>query len=218
MTKQMPTVEEFFDDLAQSAAYNRYLAYWYSMKPEDHRTFFLRFVFAFASVNTPWERNVMMFNALRHLDWQNNPALLYMRLVESGAGMYRGRAKNMWSFCTDYWRDPDWYAKQPGEAWVEYRRRLVEAIPGLGRTKVSFTLEMSYPATEVVCLDRHMVRLYKKNHECSQKEYERFEAHWVRTAKHAGVLPGIARMLYWDQNQGYKDSRYWSEVLEASYV
>ena len=93
---------------------------------------------------------------------------------------------------------------------------------GIGLAKTSFALELCYPEKcQAVCLDVHMLRLlgmneqgYKKDNSKDVAEYEQGERKWHYRAEKMKAPNYIARCIYWDVKQGYKNSRYWSSCLE----
>ena len=55
---------------------------------------------------------------------------------------------------------------------------------------------------------------YKKESKKDIKDYSKGEEVWINHSSKLKSSPYITRCLYWDINQGQKDSRYWSECLE----
>jgi hypothetical protein len=114
------------------------------------------------------------------------------------------------------------FKKSGNESWVDMRNRLALFLKGIGLAKTSFALELCYPnQAEIVCLDVHMLRLLDMNTNGYRKESKRdIEAYidgekvWMDCSLKIKSSPYITRCLYWDINQGQKDSRYWSECLE----
>jgi thermostable 8-oxoguanine DNA glycosylase len=200
---------------------DKYSEYFRDISPKTHDEFFRRFLFAISSVNTPWERNVRMYQLLAPLDWLGDRDEVERRIRESRAGMHTQRSASITQLGDDFFANPEKYYKQE-ETWEEYRQRLVDLIPGLGYTKVSFTIEMCWAGTsQVVCLDRHFLKMYKAaRHKTgftiTPNQYRGYEKHWVKNCCKRNLPPAATRLLLWDNLQGEKDSRYWSYVLEES--
>jgi thermostable 8-oxoguanine DNA glycosylase len=208
-------VEEFFDGIrCEDVA--RYTDYWSSVAPSTEEDHFLRWVFAFMSVHTSWKSNVNGYNALKNWrEWQNDQVALLNKLKHSGVGLHNNRAKFVSKFSEKFWANTSHYTTAP-TAWRSHRDSLVKNTLGLGRAKVSFSLEMAHPlSAEVVCMDTHMFQAYSLDQVSDEKHYEHIEAHWINMCNAYDVPCYIARCLYWDRKQNKEDSRYWSYVLEA---
>jgi thermostable 8-oxoguanine DNA glycosylase len=188
---------------------------WLTAAPVSVEDFFRRWLFAYASIQTGWTRNVIIYNALKDLEWLGDDEQLKSTLVEHGAGMHNGRTKNISSFAADFWTDPTEFYGKPGETWGAYRQRLVERIPGMGMAKTSFVLEMTWPTSaEVICIDTHILQLYGcRPGRLSKAKYTELEKHWVDRCLAMGLAPAIARARYWDAKQGYENSHYWNYVF-----
>lgn len=195
----------------------RYTTYFRNITPQDHIAKFKRYIFAFASVHTSWLTNCKTYRALEDLKWLGSREELKRRLIASGAGMHNNRTEYMTEFSMLYWVNPGWFDKLPTESWRTYRNRIMEMIPGLGTAKAAFTLELNHPLeTDIVCTDVHFLRLYgQTNAGVTPKVSDRIEDHWAESCKLWNVPPTLARWVYWDRLMGYKDSRYWSIVLEG---
>jgi hypothetical protein len=55
---------------------------------------------------------------------------------------------------------------------------------------------------------------YRKESKRDIEAYNTGEKVWMDCSLKIKSSPYITRCLYWDINQGQKDSRYWSECLE----
>lgn len=208
-------VDRFFNSLdAETIA--RYSVYWGSVKPNNVSEIFQRWLFAFMSVHTSWRSNISGYLAIRNWwEWLNNNDELERRIVSSGAGLHKNRTKFISTFAKDFWANIEVFQKNDEETWVEFRNKLVERVLGLGMAKVSFSIEMVYPnEADVTCLDTHLFQVYGLDQTKDSKQYEAMERHWVEMCKMWNVSPYVARCIWWDKNQGYEDSRYWSFVLE----
>lgn len=208
-------VDRFFNSL-DTETIARYSGYWGSVKPNNVSEIFQRWLFAFMSVHTSWRSNISGYLAIRNWwEWLNNNDELERRIVSSGAGLHKNRTKFISTFAKDFWANIEVFQKNDEETWVEFRNKLVERVLGLGMAKVSFSIEMVYPnEADVTCLDTHLFQVYGLDQTKDSKQYEAMERHWVEMCKMWNVSPYVARCIWWDKNQGYEDSRYWSFVLE----
>jgi len=215
---QRKVIERFIDGITDIDIH-RYGEYLESIRPADFEGLFRRFIFAYCSIQTSWQMNVKLYEMLKSNEWRTDEAELMALLVSSRAGFHNNRTRYLADFAKKFWDDPYFFLKKWYESWTVYRDRIVKRMLGMGLAKVSFTLEMAYPSdAQVVCLDRHMLRVYKrkqdKHNSCGAALYREFERHWCKCCKARGVPPTIARWIYWDRIQGQKDSRYWAHVLE----
>lgn len=211
--------EAFFSTVTNETV-ARYVGYWNSIRPETMEDFFRRYLFAFTSVHTTWEGNIRGYNAIKDLGWVSDKENLRERLRNSGCGMHNARAEFIWNFKDEFFGNLNRFCTVKGD-WATYRNRLVKDIKGLGIAKVSFTLEMCFPAeAEITCIDTHGVQLYELPQNGFQNKkgvemYEEAERHWVENSFAVGAPPTIARAIYWDRKQNQPDSRYWTYVLES---
>lgn len=199
---------------------NRYSEYWTSIKPEDHKEYYKRWLFSFLSVHTTWQKNVSSYQELVDKPIPASKTELFNVIHNTKVGLTNMRTNGIWQFHNDFWQAPDSWYRQENESWVDFRNRVMNQVNGLALAKTSFVLEMAYPATcEVVCLDTHMLQLYKatkKGSALTDKSYRRMEKHWIKTCKQRNVPSAIARHIFWDKKQGKQDTRYWSFVFEQT--
>lgn len=190
--------------------------YWSALKPINDSERFQRFLFAFMSVHTSWRANILAYNLIKNWwEWLNQWDVLDSRIQQSGAGLNNNRVRFIKDFSTKYWSNPCFYNKAEGETWIQYRNRIEKTIVGLGMAKSSFSVEMLYPVeAEVTCLDTHIFQFYGLKQRRDFKLYHELEKHWIRMCFEFNIPAYVARCIYWDRKQGYKDSRYWSHVLE----
>ena len=209
------SVESFFDSIRPEETTFQF-NYWDGLKPINDTEKFQRWLFAFMSVHTSWERNIIGYNAIKNWwDWINRWEQLENKLIETRVGMQNNRLKYIKEFTIKFWSNPSYYEKGNGETWKTFRNRLVNDIKGLGMAKVSFALEMIYPTNaEIVCFDTHLFQAYGLDQRKHNKQYGVLESHWVENSEKKGLPPYIARCIYWDRKQEKEDSRYWSHVLE----
>ena len=210
---QYVRVEKFFDTLDRSRVVS-YTNYWNSIAPKGTQDSMLRWLFAFMSVHTSWKSNVNGYNAIKTMDWWHDQQILLNKLKHSGVGLHNNRTKFVWAFQEKFWNDVEKYSHAPAD-WRSHRDELVGEVLGLGRAKVSFSLEMMHPdKCEVVCMDTHMFQAYGLDQTKDEKHYNNIEAHWIAMCRAYDVPCYIARCLYWDAIQDKQDSRYWSYVFE----
>jgi len=208
-------VESFFESITKEEK-SFQSKYWSKLKPINDSETFQRYLFAFTSVHTTWERNVIGYNAIKDWwNWINRWDILGDRLKESRIGLHNNRLKFISKFTTNFWSNPSYYIRREGEVWSEFRNRIVNNITGLGMAKASFAVEMIYPdKAEVVCLDTHLFQAYGLNQTKHHRQYNVLENHWIDNSYKQNIPPYIARCIYWDRKQGKQDSRYWSHALE----
>jgi len=207
-------VDELFNSF-ETEEVERYKSYWESIKPKNDSEVFQRWLFAFMSVHTTWERNVIGYEAIKDwTKWFNNTPLLEELLVNSRIGLHNNRTRFVSEFSKRFWQDPEWF-KYQGGSWQTFRDRLVKSILGLGIAKVSFSLEMIYPnEAEATCMDTHLFQAYGLNQSKDARRYKEIEDYWLDMCRMWNVPSTIARAILWDRKQDQTDSRYWSYVLE----
>ena len=193
----------------------RYKDYWQDVAPKNDTEIFQRWLFAFMSVHTTWERNVIGYEAIKDwTKWFNNDEKLMEIVVEARVGLHNNRVRFISEFARKFWNDPEWFKYQDGD-WQVFRDRLVKNILGLGIAKVSFALEMIYPnQAEVTCMDTHLFQAYALNQSKDATRYREIENYWLDMCRVWQVPSYIARCILWDRKQDKTDSRYWSYVLE----
>src|SRR5688572_28071806 len=104
-----PGVRSAFEQYSNSDAY-RYVDYWGGLRADTPEQLFQRFLFAYLSVHTSWEGNVMGYEAIKNYEeWLNDDDELETRLRASGAGLYNNRTRFIGDFAYRYWRDPAYY-------------------------------------------------------------------------------------------------------------
>ena len=168
------------------------------------------------SVHTSWKSNIAGYLAIKDWwKWINKWDDLLRAIDDSRVGMQNNRVKYISEFSHKFWRDPSRYKKSSNESWVEYRDRLKKDTLGLGPAKTSFAIEMCYPnRAKISCLDTHMFQAYGLDQSKDLKRYNELEERWIDMCNMWNIPSYIARCIYWDQKQGYTDSRYWSHVFE----
>jgi CRISPR/Cas system CSM-associated protein Csm2 small subunit len=208
-------VDEFFDSIEDKEINFQY-NYWNKLKPINDSERFQRFLFAFMSVHTTWERNVIGYNNIKDWwNWMNRWEVLEQKLIDSRVGLHNNRLRFISNFTTNFWSNPSNFNKGYRENWSGFRNRIVKEITGLGLAKSSFAIEMIYPdEAEVVCLDTHLFKAYDLDQKKHNRMYNELESHWVKNSLKKDLPPYIARCIYWDRKQEKQDSRYWSHALE----
>lgn len=197
---------------------NEYKEYFNEVAPKSDEDFFRRWLFAWSSIQTTWERNCLLYNNIKDLSWMGNRDELYERVAVSRAGLTNNRTKYMWEFREKFWDNPDFFRKKGKRSWVEYRKDLMSNILGIGFTKCAFVCEMASPDdSQVVCLDTHMLQLMGYTQatkgKVSYSKYVELEKIWVKTCLDNRVPPAIGRAICWDKIQGKDDSSYWCNVF-----
>lgn len=199
-----------------------YNDYWNSVKPKTDREVFQRWLFAFLSIHTGWESNVKGYQEIKEFEeWENNKELLLEKLKKSGVGLYNNRTKYIWEFKEKFWKNPKDYMLTTKKYHVKKRDSISDSLNGIGAAKTSFALCMCHPLTaRTLCLDTHVLEMYGMKHLNYQTKtgfakYKRAEQHWVRNCGKLKVGTEVARAIFWDEKQGYEDSRYWSHCLES---
>ena len=193
----------------------RYKDYWGSVAPQNDTEIFHRWLFAFMSVHTTWERNVIGYEAIKDWTvWFNDDKKLMEIIVDARVGLHNNRVRFISEFARKFWNDPEWYKHQGGD-WQMFRDRLVKGILGLGIAKVSFSLEMIYPnEAEVTCMDTHLFQAYGLDQSKDATRYKEIENYWLDMCRMWNIPSYIARCILWDRKQNQTDSRFWSYVLE----
>lgn len=213
-------VGNWFETIDHKRA-DRYYDYWLDLAPWTPREMFQSWLFAFMSVKTTWQLNVRGYNALKDLTWLQSKSALHSAIRNSGAGFHNQRTEYIWDFTQKFWSDPQAFKKFRNQSWRSYRNQMVEQVKGLSYAKTTFAIELMYPDAPVCCLDRHIIRFMtgdiKLNGNISEETYTKLEARWVRAAKKNGVLPVMARHIYWDDLQGHNNTQYWSHVFEDTH-
>jgi thermostable 8-oxoguanine DNA glycosylase len=214
------SVARAFDTLG-STGYKAYLEHFKAIQPETEKDIFERFLFSFLSVQTPWQKNVLLYRELKDYNWDEGEGPVRDLFIREGIGFQNTRPRFITKFVRDYHEDPGFYIKKDDESWARYRARLDKKVCGLAKAKLSFVAEMCYPEdSEIICFDRHMLRevfRVKKGKfgiDCTATKYRKYEQMWNREARARDMAPAVARLLYWDQFQGFEDSLFWTEVFE----
>ena len=207
-------VNDLFTSL-EVAEVQRYQDYWGAVAPKNDTEVFQRWLFAFMSVHTTWERNVIGYEAIKDWTvWFNDDKKLMEIIKGAAVGLHNNRVRFISEFARKFWSDPEWYKYQDGE-WQAFRDRLVKNILGLGIAKVSFALEMIYPnQARVTCMDTHLFQAYGLDQMKDARRYVEIENYWLDMCACWNVPSYIARCILWDRKQDKTDSRYWSYVLE----
>lgn len=213
VTPILTKVENFFKRI-DSCKEKDYKDYWASIQPKNANECFLRWVFAFLSVHTTWEANLHAFNNLKDCLWIGNEEELSKRLKDSRVGLHNNRTKFLSKFSTEFWSNPSSFIPSANDT-KEVRDNLYKKVLGLGIAKTSFAIEMIKPIdAQVVCMDTHLFKFYGLDQTRHARLYRVIEDHWNKMCKIFGYAPYIVRCLFWDENQGKSDSRYWSICLE----
>ena len=192
-----------------------YKSYWQSIAPKNDTEEFQRWLFAFMSVHTTWERNVIGYEAIKDWTvWFNDDKKLMEIIKGAAVGLHNNRVRFISEFARKFWADPSAYKYQEG-SWQDFRNKLVKNILGLGIAKVSFALEMIYPnEAKVTCMDTHLFQAFGLDQSKDARRYIEIENYWLGMCAMWNVPSTIARAILWDRKQDKTDSRYWTYVLE----
>ena len=207
-------INELFSSF-DSEEVERYKDYWGGVEPKNDTEIFYRWLFAFMSVHTTWERNVIGYEAIKDWTvWFNDDDKLMEIIVDARVGLHNNRTRFIAEFARKFWNNPEAYKYQGGN-WQQFRDRLVKSILGLGIAKVSFALEMVYPnQAKVTCMDTHLFQAFALDQSKDATRYKEIENYWLDMCAMWQVPSYIARCILWDRKQNQTDSRYWSYVLE----
>ena len=192
-----------------------YKSYWQSIAPKNDTEEFQRWLFAFMSVHTTWERNVIGYEAIKDWTvWFNDDKKLMELIKGAAVGLHNNRVRFISEFARKFWANPSAYKHQEG-SWQDFRNKLVRNILGLGIAKVSFALEMIYPnEAKVTCMDTHLFQAFGLDQSKDARRYIEIENYWLGMCAMWNVPSTIARAILWDRKQDKTDSRYWTYVLE----
>jgi len=208
-------VDDFFCSLKPSEV-ERHKDYWNDKQPKNLIEQFQRFLFAFMSVHTSWQSNVVGYNAIKDwTQWFNNKDRLFQIIKDSRVGMYNRRTEFIHEFSKTFWKDPNIYvSKSNNISWQAHRNHLASQIKGLKKAKTSFALEMLEPnKAEVFCADVHLYRMFGLNQSKDARLYETIENHWLERSKIFNVPSYVARAIYWNRNQNQEICDYWAHVF-----
>jgi len=197
-----------------------YLHYFEKIRPKTAEDKFRRGLCAIATVHSTYESTVKLYASLWNLSWMGDSELLKKRIDASRAGLANNRTKFIMEYTALFWQFPDLFKHKDGEPWHVTRDRIMAHVKGLGISKSAFFLELLYPKEcRVVCMDVHMLRLYGVQDaqiaKVTKADMVRMETHWDMACRHLDINPVATRWLFWDTQQGKKDSRYWAWILEG---
>tara|TARA_Y100000310_G_scaffold209426_1_gene210073 strand:- start:19979 stop:20656 length:678 start_codon:yes stop_codon:yes gene_type:complete len=200
-----------------------YREYWKTITPNDHISYYKRWMFAFLSIQSHWKANSRSYLDLVSSDWSDQPPLFQQQallaiLTESGIGLYHQRTEGILGFHELFWANPESFYRDEGESWVKFRERLSDRLKWIARAKTSFALEMGFPEDcKVVCLDRHIFRMYGiDRNNGNKKKYWAVEDHFEGATREYGIPAPIARHMIWDDLQNQPSTKYWSYVFEEA--
>lgn len=198
---------------------DEYVNYWSGLVNTDDEDYYRKALFAYMSVRTGWQKNVRDFLTAAYLPGALSPLILETGLRKGKTGLYETRVPGIWGFYKHFWSNSKPWHRYNGESDINYRDRLTVWFFGLGITKSSFLIELLAPLTcNVVCLDRHMRKLYQLTaKDNSSQIYTAIEEHWREICKARNVPCAMARHIYWDKIQKQPNTRYWSYCLEPAF-
>lgn len=217
MSTPQENVELYIESIDQ-ALIGQYREYWATIKPKTPAEVYERWLFAFLSVHTTWQRNVSSFQLLQGKKVSASKSELFDTIVSAGVGLHHMRTDGIWKFHYDFWANPESWMFDGQERWSDYRDRMMARCHGLKEAKTSFALELCYPdECGVVCLDTHMLQLYgctKKGTAVSPNKYREMEQHWLACCQKRQLPSPLVRHVYWDKVQKQPDTKYWTHVFE----
>ena len=215
--------EKFLDSITKQERETQ-SEYWGRLTPANHDEIFRRWIFAFTSIHTGWQGNVMGYNALKDfVYWKYNSKELAKRLADSGCGLHNNRAKYIWEFKKKFWDNPEAYSSKPQtrDEWRTLRNRWAEDHLGIGIAKVSYAIELTWPLeAPLLCIDIHQSRLYGVDRNLSDAPkdkivYEMIEQHWVDYCAYRNIAPSVARQIFWNRKFEKPSSFFWSWCLHT---
>ena len=212
----MTGVREVFEGL-KSREVSRYVNYWDKIKPKSREDEWRFWIFSILAANFGWKQNVKAFNAIKNRDsWKSDLGKLQFELYQTKTGLWRTKAVSIWKFDQMFSAKPHIFERYINEPLTQYRDRIADNVPGLAIAKSSFYVEMKHhEESDVVCLDRRVLKsIHKRERTVNRTDYLALESEWQTCSKEYGIPAATARFIWWDKLQGYKNSRYWSEVLE----
>lgn len=205
-------VYDYMAGLSQ-ARIDSYSLYWDSIRPVSHMDYWQRWLFAIISVNLSWQANVRAYNLLKDKAHKCSFKTLFKTLQKSKAGLYKVKSRAIFEFREKFFANPQRYYPDLNNL-QKFRDAVAKDSYGLKLTKTSFALELMYPLhADVVCLDRHIARIYGVNNP-TRPQYRAMEAHWLDACHSFNIPSPIARHCYWDDFQQQPDTTYWSYVFE----
>jgi hypothetical protein len=194
-----------------------YTQYWNTLKPKTHNAYFDMWLFAFMSIRTRWQANIEGFLAIKDIIHDCSFNSLLSAIKNSGTGLYTLRTRGLIEFRDKFWDAPEKFYPETDDM-EPFRTHMAKTLFGIGMAKISFALELAYPDTcSVVCADTHILQLYGYTTQASPsvKQYKTLERHWLDVCNDYDVPSPMARHIYWDDNQGKTNTRYWSYVMET---
>jgi len=170
------------------------------------------------SIRSSWQSNRSAYQQLSSAGWRSNNELAD-RLIATRIGLTTMRTNAIWRLTELLGSTPAFFESPDVASWGDWRKTLLSRLIGIGRAKVSFALEMCFPAAcRVICIDTHIQQLYglAAGGSLNERTYDQLESHWLRTCATMGYPPAIVRHILWDARQGQVNTRYWSDVFETS--
>lgn len=212
----MSGVAEVFAGLKPRVV-SRYVNYWEKIQPKTRNDEWRFWVFSILAANFGWKQNVKAFRAIEdRTKWKSDLGKLQFELFQTKTGLWKTKAVSIWKFDQMFHAKPHLFERYEREPLTQYRDRIADTVPGLAIAKSSFFVEMKYLGeSDVVCLDRRVLKsIHKKTRNVNRTDYLSLEGEWRDESQKHGIPMAAARFIWWDNLQGYKTSRYWSEVLE----
>ena len=212
----MSGVAEVFEGL-KAREVNRYVNYWEKIQPKSREDEWRFWIFSILAANFGWKQNVKAYKAIEdRAKWKSDLGKLQFELFQTKTGLWKTKALSIWKFDQMFQAKPHIFERYANEPLTQYRDRIADTVPGLAIAKSSFFVEMKYhEESDVVCLDRRVLKsIHKRDRTVNRSDYLALENEWREQSVKHGIPAATARFIWWDRLQGYKTSRYWSEVLE----
>lgn len=167
---------------------NSYTDYWKSITPTDNESVYRRWLFAYLSVHTSWQRTVAVYKELNKLRDENGGFIpgqiessenyqkeifdeydgLWPTLLHSGIGIHKRRHKGLLKLTDLFRAHPERFTFNFDNS-TKYSDAIAQRVGvgylmhgyGIALAKISFAAELCSPLyCPLVCIDTHIMRLY----------------------------------------------------------
>ena len=173
----------------------------------DDQSIYDRYLFAFLSINTPFEHTCSAFLRMRGRYW--------LDASEAEASIRRSplvsyaptKARDIVAFTTRFLAHPEVWRIRADETAADTRARL--NVQGLGTAKLSFALALLAPTSaNVACVDRHIQRWARGSikNTLAVKTYANIERSLVAVGQRYGVSAFVAQWTIWDWQRGREET------------
>ena len=173
----------------------------------DDQSIYDRYLFAFLSINTPFEHTCSAFLRMRGRYWldasEAEASIRQSPLVQYAPT----KAKDIVAFTHRFLAHPESWRIRQGETAGQARDRL--NVQGLGMAKLSFALCLLAPTVaDVACCDRHIQRWAtgQIRNTLPVKVYAQIESSIVQIGQRYGVSAFVAQWTIWDWQRGREET------------